>query len=168
VLEHVARRRAAEARDVDRGTVLERLERAHGVYARDEPPEPAQRVGVFQLGGAAGTARIEGERESLVLGERFAGKREGRHDRDLARHELERESVLFEQRFVRPASGAVELRDERGPVFQPELVDAVLVTVEAEEPPVAAVAAGFHRVQHDFGSQIFVGGHAQNLAHPAG
>jgi len=48
------------------------------------------------------------------------------------------ECVLFVDLGVAPALGAIELGDDEGAVLEPDLVDAVLVAVEAEEPPIRA------------------------------
>jgi hypothetical protein len=76
--------------------MLESLERAHGVNARDEPSEPAQRLGILELGRAARAARIQSESKACVLGERIAANHDGRDDRKLARGKLECERVLLE------------------------------------------------------------------------
>ena len=76
------------------------------------------------------------------------------------------EGVLFEDLRVAPACRAVELR--RPPtapqrraagaaVLQPDLIDAVLVAVQAEQAPVAAQAYAVERIEHAIGRESGVG-----------
>ena len=117
--------------------MLESPECADRVNARDETSEPAQRLVVFELGRAAGPPRIQREAKAAVLAQSGTVGDERRDDRDFAACELERERVLLEDGGVGPALRPVELRDQGRPVFEPCLIDAVLVAVQREEPPVA-------------------------------
>jgi hypothetical protein len=64
---------------------------------------------------------------------------EWRHDRNLGGGQLERELVLLQDRRRRPAAGPVELGDQRRGLVQADLVDAVLVAVERQHPPVTSI-----------------------------
>src|SRR5690606_15460499 len=147
--------------------VLERRKRADRVYARDEAPEPLQRVEILELRRASGAARIKREAKSRVLGERLAGRAERRNHRNLALGELERKSVLFVYRSVRPALRPIELGDQRRAVFEPELIDAILEAVQRDQPAVAAISPGLHRIEDELRVERVVSGHADNLAYPA-
>ena len=53
--------------------------------------------------------------------------------------------------------GTVELGHHDRPVLEPDLVDAVLVAVEAQEPPVGTQAGGGDAVEHQIRRQARVG-----------
>jgi len=96
--------------------------------------------------------------------QRRAAQPQRRDHRNLALSELECERVLFGELRVAPALRAIELGDDARPVFQARLVDAVFVAVEREQPPVAAQADRFERVEHGVRRQAVVG--PQMLLHP--
>jgi len=157
-------RLAAQALDVERGPIGERPHRAHRVNAPDKATDPFERLAVFELRRASAAARIhrEAKASECVQGP-AALERKRRDDRDLAPGELERERVLLENLCVGPARGAIELRDDRGRrarrlfAFEPNLVDAVLVAVQREQPPVAGEAHARKRVEHGIGGEPRVG-----------
>ena len=80
-----------------------------------------------------------------------------RDDRDLVLCELAREGVLLVDLRVAPALGPVELGDDGGVVLESDLVDAVLVAVEAEQTPVRTQARSGDRVEHEIRRQPCVG-----------
>src|SRR3989449_11211772 len=96
--------------------------------ASDEASDPFERLAVFQLGAAPAAARIHGEAEPGML----AGKGR-RDDRNFMLRQFFCEGMLFRDLPRAPAPGAVELEHDRAAVFQPDLVDAVLVAVEREQ-----------------------------------
>ena len=73
-----------------------------------------------------------------------------RDHRDLALGELVREGVLLLDLAGAPAPWPVELEHARRAVLEPYLVDAILVAVERQQPPVGARACRLARVEHDF------------------
>ena len=84
-----------------------------------------------------------------------------RDHRDLALGELARKGVLLVDLRLGPAARAIELRHHRlicpFGVFQPDLVDTVLVAIEAQQAPVGAQAARRDRVQHPVGRKQRIG-----------
>src|SRR5207244_7391451 len=67
---------------------------------------------------------------------------------DFAPGELVREGVLFIDLRVAPAARPIELRHHHRAVFQPDLVDAVLVAIEAQQAPVGAQAGRGDAIEH--------------------
>ena len=120
--------------------------------AADEAADPLERLAIVELRRAAAAPRIDGDPE---IGE--AQRLERRDHGNLALGELVREGVLFVDLRIAPASGPVELRDERRPIVEPHLVDAVLVAVERQQPAVGGEAGGGDGVQHDIRGEPRVG-----------
>ena len=82
-------------------------------------------------------------------------------DGDLALGELAGEGVLLVDLGIGPAPWAIELGHHCliscFGILEPDLVDAVLVAVEAEQPAVGLQAAGRDRVEHPVGGQQRIG-----------
>src|SRR5260221_962530 len=156
-------RLAAEAGELERGPIGERARRAHRVNAPDEAADPLERLAVLELRRAPAAARKYREAKAAGRVRRISVGRERRDDRDLALGKLQAERVLLEDLSVGPARGTVELRDHRGrrtrtgTVFEPDLVDAVLVAVQREQPPVAGEAHARERVEHGIRGEPRVG-----------
>jgi hypothetical protein len=70
------------------------------------------------------------------------------HDRDLALGQCRDKRVLFQDLLIRPALGAVELGDQRRPVFHARLIDAVLIAVEGEQAAVSAQTDTVQSIQY--------------------
>src|SRR6267143_2963340 len=96
--------------------------------ASDEASDPFEGLAVLELRAAPAAARVHGEAEPGVL----AGKGR-RDDRNFMLRQFFCEGMLFRDLPRAPAAGAVELEHHRAAVFQPDLVDAVLVAVERSE-----------------------------------
>src|SRR5690606_12252250 len=135
VRQQVIARLDAEARDIERRPVLERLAAPYRMDTSDEAAEPLERVLVLQFGGASASARIDRKSEARMMMQRPPFEDERRHHRNLALGEFLRESMLFQNLRIAPTRRPVELCDHRRFVFEPHLIDAVLVTVERELPP---------------------------------
>jgi len=133
------------------------------VNAPDEAADPFERLAIFELRRAPAAARIHREAESAECAQRPPIGRERSDHRNLALGELERECVLLENLRISPACGAIELCDYRRrrvrrPLrFEPDLVDAVLVAVQREQPPVAREARACKRVEHGVRGEPRVG-----------
>ena len=98
-----------------------------------------------------------------MVGERVPREFERRHDRDFVLGQLERERVFLEDLPVAPSAGPVELRHHDRAVVLPDLVDAVLVTVQREQPSIGTQPGGLDRVEQVFGSEVVIGGGARVL-----
>jgi len=61
--------------------------------------------------------------------------------------------MLFQNRRISPARGAVELGDQRRAVFHARLIDAVLITVEGQQAAVAAQTDAVQRIEHGIGGE---------------
>src|SRR3989475_10302422 len=90
--------------------------------ASDEASDPFERLAVFQLGATPAAARVDGEAEPGAL----AGKGR-RDDRNFMLRQFSCEGMLFRDLPRAPAPGAVEIENHRADVFQPDLVEAVIV-----------------------------------------
>src|SRR6185437_259744 len=73
--------------------------------------------------------------------------------RHLVVGQLTRVGVLFENRRIAPAAGAVELRDYRRGILDAHLPYAVLVAVQRQQPSVRPQPAGSHGVEHEVGGE---------------
>jgi len=149
-----------------------RAERARGadaVQAAEEAPHPQPVVVRVEVRPAPAAARVERERVAAVLDQRLPVDHERRDHRDLGGGELEREAVLLEDLRARPAARPVELGDDGLAVLDPDLVDAVLVAVEREHPPVGAHAGRLDRRDDGLGREpgvrCFVGFARKPLFH---
>jgi hypothetical protein len=149
MLQEIGARLVAERRDVDGGPVRITACRTGRVDAADEASEPFERRCVLEFRRATAAARKDGEPEAVEFVQRPPARLERGHDRDLVRVQLRREGVLLEDLRIAPARGAIELGDDGGSFLQPDLIDAVLVAVERQEPAVASQAQRVHGVQHD-------------------
>ena len=156
MLENVARGLVAEAFDIELRPVSERLHPADRVDAPDEAPKPLERVAHLQVRAAAGPPRIERETVSGVFVQRAPAGQERRDHRNFVCRELQGEFVLLEDRVIRPAFRPIELRHERRTFLEIHEIDAVLEAVERKEPPVAAVSAVLHRVEHAVRREVLV------------
>jgi hypothetical protein len=131
--------------------------------APDETAHPLQDIEIAPLGYAPTVFGIHAEAEPLVRVEcPFAVEGEGRDHGDLVPRELRDEGVFLQDGLIRPASRAVELYDDRRPVVYADLIHAVFVAVERQEPAIATEADAFERVEHAVGCEAGVGrrGHA--------
>jgi hypothetical protein len=91
-----------------------------------------------------------------------------RDDRYVAFGEFEGELVLFENRFVGPALGTIELGDQRLGVFDTDLIDTVLVAVERQNKRVAEKADALDGIEHEvWGEGCKRVGHADSCAQQA-
>lgn len=132
VREQVVARLVAERADVEHGTRDIRLRRTDRMNAADEAAEPFERVAAVEIGCAPAAPLEDREAETVERVQRAAVERSRGHRRNLARGEFGDERMLFENRVVRPARRAIELRDDRRAVFDTDLVDAVFVAVEGK------------------------------------
>jgi hypothetical protein len=74
-----------------------------------------------------------------------------RHHRNLLRRQFGGKRVLLANRRIAPAAGTIELGDHRLAVLDPDLIDPILVAVERQHPPVAAIPDRLDRVQDGLG-----------------
>ena len=116
-----------------------------------------QLVRVFQIRPAAATAGIEGKTEALEFEQALAiGVTQRRHHGNLRLQQGLAEIVFLADRRIRPAPGTIELGDQRLAILDAHLVDAVLITVEGQQPAIAAIAQGVHGVEHRVRSEAGV------------
>ncbi len=76
-----------------------------------------------------------------------------RNDGNSAFRQFRCECMLFQNRVVRPATRAVELRRHRRPLFHADLIDAILETVQREQPAVAMQADALQRIKQQIGRE---------------
>jgi hypothetical protein len=87
---------------------------------------------------------------------------ERRHDRHFAR-QFEREGVFLEDLRVAPSAGPVKLRHHDRALVLPDLVDAVLVTVQRQQAAIGTQPGGLDRVKQVLGSEVVIRGRARVL-----
>ena len=159
---HPRHRVVAEDLRRQRAPVLERRLLAHAVQSGDEAAQPAQGVGIVQLGAVAAAHRCDGQAEGLALDQHLAqrGRRRGhagqrlrRHHRHLGSGQLGAETVLLGNLRIGPAAGPVELGHHAGAVLQHHLEHPVLVAVELQQAAVATQADIVQGVEHGLGRQ---------------
>src|SRR3989338_2586489 len=85
--------------------------------------------------------------------QRAAVDHQGRHHRNLALGQRRDKGMLFQDRRIRPACGAIKLGDQGRAVFHARLIDAVLITVERQQTPIAAQPDAVQRIEHGIGSK---------------
>src|SRR5688572_17605959 len=132
VVQNEARGLVAEAFEIQLRAVLERPERADRVDARDEAPEPRERIAVFEFGAATGPARIEGETVAGMFAQGLPTARQGCYDRNLALGQFQSEGVLLKNGRIQPARRPIEFRHQRSAFIEIDEIDAVLETVERD------------------------------------
>jgi len=142
----------AEIIDVQRGSVRERLYAADRVNAPEKTPKPFQVVGVVQIRPAPPTARIERETETGMHEQRSAVLvcQRGYHG-NLRLQQFVREGVFLQNRRILPAPRPVELRHQIAPILQPDLIDAILVTVECQQMAIGHKAFALDRIEDEIG-----------------
>src|SRR5690606_4672774 len=153
MLEEPGARLGAERIQIQRFPEAEGLGRADKVDAADEAADPLEHFGLLEVRRAPAAARIDGKVELAAVEEGVVVEEKRGDDRDFATGELERESVLLEDLLARPAAGPVELDDDRRAFVQIHLVDAVLVAVQREKPPVRTQAGVRARIEDRFGRE---------------
>src|SRR6185369_1862083 len=104
---------------------------------------------IVELRRVPALARVEGKAEDTVMKQALSGciNQRGYH-RQLVLLQLETEIVLLDDLLVAPTVRTVKLGDERRAVFDPHLIDTVLVTVESEGAAIASEPQAFHGI-HD-------------------
>ena len=155
--QHEVRGFATHALDGNLLAVGKAPERANRVDATDETAEHLPFLVTAQFGPAAPLAGIDGKAMAGVAVQCLAVHLNGRHDGQLALHQLQGKTMLLENALVAPAPRAIELRDHETAVLLAELVDPVLVAVEREEAPVAGETDTFQRVENPVGAEVGVG-----------
>src|SRR5690606_32433686 len=154
---------AAERARRQRRAMAEAGRRAERMHAADDPAHVDALLGRRKLGPAPAAPLEQREPVALVLVQRFAADHERRHDWDVAVRKVEREAVLLEDRFARPAAGPVELRDDEA-VADTDLIDAILVARKRDDAAVALEADALDGLEYHFGAQPGIG---QLRIHPA-
>ncbi len=88
-----------------------------------------------------------------MLEQRLAVAHERRDHWNFTCGELEREGVLLGDLVVAPATRSVELGDDARAVVQTDLIDAVLIAVQREQPSINRPARLLERVEHAVGRE---------------
>ena len=107
-----------------------------------------QQVEIVEIGRSTAMAWVH--RQSKWPGEMkgLPADRQWRDDRYLSVGQLLGEAVFFDNGGVAPAIWPIELHNDRRAVFDPNLVNPILVTVEREKSTVAAVVELLKRVEN--------------------
>jgi hypothetical protein len=148
VVQQVVQRVVAEVLHAKGFAVLERARGANGMDAAQQLAETVKLLEIAGFWRATATTGEEGETKTGVLEQGLAVVDEGRDDRDFDVGEFGGEAVLFENGFVGPAIGPVELGNQRLLFIDADLIDAVLIAVERENTGVGDKADALDGVQH--------------------
>src|SRR5690606_21583422 len=149
-------RLAAERVRRQHRAVTKAARRTERVDAADDPAHVHALLGRRELGPPPAAPLEQREAITRVLVQRLAAEHERRHDRHVALREVERELVLLEDRVVRPAPGAIELRHHEA-VADTDLIHAVLVARERDDAAVAFEADALHRLENEVRAQPCIG-----------
>ena len=166
MFQHVLIRRVTEQFDAERGPVLKRLNRADRMNTAHEASQPEQVVGVVEFRCAAPAARKQREAETGVFMQGFSLRiAERGDDGNLALGQFQAEGMFLQDRLIGPAFRPVELRHQRRAVLDADLIDAVLVTVQAEQRAVAGITGALDGIEDAIGVEALVGGLGVWLVH---
>lgn len=135
--------------------MLERLGGADRVQTAEQLAQSIELVEVARLRCPAATAREQGKAKARVLEQAGAVVDHRRHYRYVALGEFEGEAVFFEDGFVGPALGTVELGDQRFAIFDADLVHAIFIAVERQNAGVAEKTDAFYGVEDQIRGQCF-------------
>src|SRR5690606_28973406 len=122
----------AEGLNAEFGTMLEGAHGAHRMQTAYQAAEHQQMVGVVHLRCAATETAKQAEAEPGKLEQGASVYHHRRYDRNVPFDQLQGELVFLEDGLVGPASGAIELGDQRYTVLDADLKNPVLVTVEGQ------------------------------------
>src|SRR5580765_3473986 len=67
---------------------------------------------------------------------------------------FETECVFFEDSLITPASWPIKLHNTLVTIFEPNLVDTILKTIQLQQSSITACPEAFNRVQYPIGGQI--------------
>src|SRR5579872_513998 len=150
--EHVRACVPTESLDTQARTHGESAQRPHLMQAREAPPQELQRLRPIELRGAASHPGKTGETELVIAHQRLTPEMERSGHRELCGCQLAGELVLLEDLCVAPARRPVEL-EHQDAALAVQLVDAVLVAIEREQPSVGVESDRRGRVQHHLGGE---------------
>lgn len=144
----------AEALAVQGGAVLKRANGADAMDPAQQPAQDQQVVQVVELRGVSTLARIQGEAKAVVVKETLAASVGAwSYHRQFMFRQFKTEGVLFDDLAVAPAAGAVKLGNDGLAVFNPNLVNAVLVAVQGQGAAIAAIPLAFDGVHYEGGGE---------------
>src|SRR4029077_12213442 len=150
--EHLCARFPAEALHTDRRPRAEWPRGADLVQPCNAAPEELPRLGGIKLGRAAVHPGKRGEAELPIPQQRCAADDKRWGDRQLRGGELGGELVLLADLRIAPAPRTVELEHQL-PFAHAELIHAIFVAVEREQPPIGLESEGGGGIQHHLGRQ---------------
>jgi hypothetical protein len=130
----------AVAFDIYTWTGLKLARLADQMNAGNESPELALQIVVVELGCPATATLVHGESKACRFEQGFSSVHKWRDDRQVAVSKLHCETVFFCYLRVAPTPRSVEFGDHWPVIFNTDLIDPIFVTIEREEPTVAAVA----------------------------
>ena len=140
----------AEALHINDRPLFEAATATDRMQTRKHAPECAQGVQVVQLGCATAAAREQCDRKFTdVMQTRFRVLAERRDHRQTLAHEIETELMLFADLRIAPAQRSIELRDQRLAIFDADLIDTILITVQREQATIGDIALRLDCRQHE-------------------
>ena len=168
VFQQIRQRIVAEILHAQSFAVLEGLGCTHGMDTAEQLAQAIQLIQVARLRRPPATARKQGETEAGMFVQGFAVVHHRRHHGNIHRCQFEGKAVFFEDGFVGPAVWSIELGDQRLAVFDADLIDAVLITVQRQNAGVAEKTNAFDSVEYQIGRECCKRvGHAYSCAQQA-
>ena len=132
---------------------MERSGAADRVNAAEKAADPLAIAGRRELGPTSAAARKNGEAKSTMKMQSLAVSSQRCDHGNLVRRQLRRKGMLLDDGRVPPATGPVELGDHGLAALDSDLVDPILVAVESQHAPVAAIVEDLECVQYRFRRQ---------------
>ncbi len=126
------------------------------MHPGNESAELAQHIFVVQFRRAAASARRDRDPEIAAVMQCCAIQCEGRDNRNIRVRKLDAETVLLEDCLVAPARRPIEFRDHRLPIFDANLIDAILIAIQCQESTIALKAEFLHRRENVVGLELGV------------
>ena len=145
-----------EAVDIQYRTMAERTRRPDGMQAPDHAPHPQPVIPQDQFRPATALARIERVAIAMPGLQRRVVVQQRSDHRNFLFRQFQRQGVLLQDRLAGPASGPVELRDDRRAFVEADLINAVFVAVEREKPAAGTPAALLDGIEQGVGCQAGV------------
>ncbi len=144
---HGAGRGPHECLDIDAAAFVERRARSHAVDACKQAAHPGEILGRFQFRRTPALARIQAEAEACMLEQGLPVDQQRCHHRQFRLRKFECEIMFFINGRIAPATGAIELGDQRCRRLDADLIDAVFVAAQCQHAPIGLIAGSGHRIE---------------------
>ena len=147
----------AEGGEVVSGPVCIGLNRANRMNPPQKASHPFQYFGPVQLRRAT-TALGENRKPKILECVQRASVNDGRrHHWNLALVQRKHKLMLFQNLRIRPAIRPIKFGDNRLLIFDADLINAILVTVQRKQAAIAAITQTVNRIKNQIGAESRIG-----------